>query len=263
MQGEIPSEWQEKDHYHFRVAWLQLHPDYLALDAGDFRLVNAEEAQQEGLEPTFELDVHPGWWIHLNVDSGWGETLEESLNAVKSVLKNSAFGAGVLELRRHGERAPAHVSKSQRRDLIGQIMHPRDNPRARPDDGIVREAFLKIGEHTPFREEFEAAFGAPENPLRSLVGRECVLHGLHVDDYEKEEQPWQELARGALELEGTTVRVGGWSHTFTGDEAVFGVAFEEASLESAALQMSLSFDAVDKPADTPADTADTEEERDA
>lgn len=266
MQGEMPSEWQEGDHYHFRVAWLQPHPDYLALDTGDFGLVDAEQAQQGGLEPTFELDVHPGWWIRINVDSGWGEILEESLNAVKSVLKNSAFGAGVLELRRPGERAPTHVSKSQRRDLIGQIMRPRDNPRASPDDGIVREAFLKIGEyalwawleHAPFREEFEATFGAPENPLRSLVGKACVLHGLHGDDYEKEERPWRELARGPLELEGTMVRVGGWSHTFEGDEKVFGAAFEEASLESAALRMSLSFSAVDT-ADT---AAATEEERD-
>lgn len=265
MSEDFPSEWQENDHYHFRVAWLQPYPDYLALDAGDFRLVDAEEAQQEGLEPTFELDVHPGWWIRTNVDSGWDDSLEESVNAVKSVLKNSEFGAGVLELRRRGERAPERLSKSQRRALIGQIMHPRKNPHAEPDDGVVREAFLRIGEHAlwawiehaPFREEFETTFGAPENPLRSLVGGACVLHGLAMDDYEKEERPWRELARGPLELEGTMVRVGSWSHTFEGDEEVFGAAFEEASLESAALRMSLSFNAVDT-TDAP---ADTEEER--
>jgi len=271
----LPLEWQERDHYHFRVAWLQPHPDYIGLEEEGVRFVDAEEAQEEGMEPTFELDVRPGWWISINVESGWGDSLEEALSAVKSLLKNSEFGAGLLELRRPGAGAPERVSKSQRRALIHQIMHSRENPHAKPDDGIVREAFLQLGEHAlwawiehaPFREEFEATFGAPENPLRSLVGREVVLHGLHVDDYEKESPPWREVARGTLELEGTTVRVADWSHTFKGDEEVFGVAFEEVSLESEDPEMSLSFSAVHQPpaitGTSPAPSgANREEERD-
>lgn len=248
---ELPREWLEREGFYLRVAWLGRQPREdareLQEEFGQDLLEQGEEEKAQGL--SLEIDGHPGWWMHFNVENGSHDALEEALAAAKTVLKRSELNAGTFNFSLPlGTKAPTQLSKRQRIGLIDQIMNP---PARELPEGLVREAFLELGDHAlsvwierlPYREEFSAPFAAPENPLRSMVGLNCVLSGLGLEDAEREDG-WRELARGPLAVEGTTVRLGGWSAEVDGEVEVHGTAFTEASLESEALEMSLFFEVI-------------------
>jgi hypothetical protein len=192
QQQEVPREWQEQDHYELRVSWLSKESpagnEKLEEELRELMLESG--AEEEAELPSLEIAGHPGWWHYFNVEMGPHDSLDEALAAAKTVLKRSDLNPSDFNFGLpRGTKAPAQLSKSQRRKLIDQVMNP---PARELPGGIVREAFVEAGDHAllvwiealPFREEFSASFAAPENPLRSLIGKECVLKTQSYEDDE-------------------------------------------------------------------------------
>lgn len=185
-EATLPPEWQKVKDYALRIGWLHNKPKPSHLEM-------QEVMKEQGKEVSLEITGHPGWWQHAHVMMGSFETLEDALNAAKSTLKNSDFKPSILVFDDDApSSAPVKLSKGQRVKLIDEIMH---EPKV-PHEGLVREAFLQEGDYAlsvwieelSFREDFEAEFETPENPLRSLVGEVATAYTapLVEDDDEDE-----------------------------------------------------------------------------
>jgi hypothetical protein len=264
-EATLPPQWQKVKDYSLRLSWLhnQPKPSHLEME---------KIMKEEGKEVSLEITGHPGWWQHANVMMGSFETLEEALSAAKSTLKNSDFKPfGFFDA---PGSAPVKLSKSQRIKLIDEIMH---EPVVK-HEGLTREAFLQEGDYAlsvwieelSFREDFEAAFETPENPLRSFVGEIATAYTapltedededeLDLGDFESDDDPdmedlseeelvetigalermkdvdddtdWQEVAKGVVKIEGNTLYVGEWQCAVPNEELIYGAAFESASFD--------------------------------
>jgi hypothetical protein len=180
----LPEQWREVSHYDLRIAWLHNRPR-----ASSVAFIEEME-KEHGKKISLEVAGHPGWWLYSNVLVGESfDSLEETLAFAKSTLKNSDFAASVLSFDvAPGSSAPVRLSKSQRIKLIDQIMH---EPKNELPEGLVREAFLQVDDYAlslwiedvPYREECEAMFAAPENPLRSLEGERCTVSTSSLEEY--------------------------------------------------------------------------------
>jgi hypothetical protein len=195
-EAMLPPQWQKITDYSLRLSWLhnQPKPSHLEME---------KMMQEEGKEVSLEIIGHPGWWQHANIFMASFDTLEDALAAAKSTLKNSDFTPfGLLE--DAPSSAPVKLSKSQRIKLIDEIMHEPVVKHAE----LVREAFLQEGDYAlsvwieelSFREDFEADFETPENPLRSFVGEIATAHTaplveaddeneLDLGDFESDDDP--------------------------------------------------------------------------
>jgi hypothetical protein len=267
-EAALPKEWQKVSDYSLRIGWLhnQPKPSHLEMQ---------EMFKAEGKEVSLEILGHPGWWNYANVFMNSFGTLEEALAAAKSTLKNSDFKpSGFMLEESPSTSAPVKLSKSQRIKLIDEIMH---EPAIKHED-LLREAFVQEGDYAlsvwieelSFREDFEAAFESPENPLRSFVGETATVHTaplvedededeLDLGDFESDDDPdmedlseeelvetigalermkdvdddtdWQEVAKGMVKIEGNTLLVGEWQCVVPDDELIYGAAFESASFD--------------------------------
>lgn len=178
----LPEQWREVGHYDLRIAWLHNQPQAHTLE---FQQI----MEEHGKKISLEVAGHSGWWLYSNVLFGSSfDVLEEALALAKSTLKNSDLAASALSFDvLPGSSAPVRLSKSQRIKLIDQIMH---EPKYELLEGIVREAFFQLEDYAlsvriedvPYREEFEAMFAAPENPLRSLEGEICTVYTSVLDE---------------------------------------------------------------------------------
>lgn len=185
-ESTLPREWQKVTDYALRIGWLhnQPKPSHLEMQ---------EAMKAEGKAVSLEIVGHPGWWQHAHVMMGSFETLEEALAAAKSTLKNSDFKPSVLAFDNLSpSSAPVRLSKNQRIKLIDEIMH---EPVVRHED-LVREAFLQEGDYAllvwieelSFREDFEAAFETPENPLRSFIGEVATAFTAPLTEEDDEDE---------------------------------------------------------------------------
>lgn len=197
-EATLPKEWQEVTDYSLRIGWLHNQPKPSQLEM-------ERHMKEEGKEVSLEILGHPGWWNYANVYMNSFGSLEEALAAAKSTLKNSDFKPSGFFLEESvSSSAPVRLSKSQRIKLIDEIMH---EPVVKHED-LLREAFLQEGDYAlsvwvealSFREDFEAEFETPENPLRSFVGEIATAHTapliedddedeLDLGDFESDDDP--------------------------------------------------------------------------
>lgn len=223
----IPSRWRLEPHYEPSLVWYTRDPK-----EGLFPQEWEGERRQA-------LEDEPGWYVFCSlilpvvVDSP-----EEALAVLKSSLKRgdlACFGGG---------SPPVRLSKRERKrlvlDLLGASITPPP-PDYDPDSEgpvpVVLErrwelnGYLLVARvfYTPFRPEFETKFGAPDNPVRSLEGRVCLVYAAYPEDEEDEDYAWEELARGPVRLEGNRLTVGFWTREFDPETPVEGVAYEGAS----------------------------------
>lgn len=275
-EASLPQEWQEITEYSLRVGWLHTKPTPSQLEL-------QEAIKENDKNASLEIVGHPGWWLHSYVVAMVTfETLDDALASAKSTLKNSDLNGAGFGLEDALSKAPAKLSKSQRVKLIDEIMHePKEK-----HEGLVREAFLQEGDYAlsvwieelSFRPDFEAAFVAPENPLRSFVDKAATIYSaplveseeedeLDLGDFEAEDDPdmedlseeemieaigalermkdvdadadWQEVARGVVRLEGNTLLVGEWQCVIPDEALVYGAAFESASFDLVDKQLSI------------------------
>jgi hypothetical protein len=229
---DVPFEWKRKDHYSLRIAWL-------TNDVSEERKEEDREMMREILkhEPTDEmLGFNPrfkGWYMHFNVVMDFHDTLKDAVKHARRTLKDSELNAGKFNLGFMGEpSAPIKLSKEQRLRIIDKLEQSSE-----VEKDIVKEAMLELGlfalhawiEHTPYRHEMKTLFKSPSNPVRSLVGYNCLVwHG------EGERDDWEQMAEGVLELNGNTVQVGDWSRSFGDRVPVEGIAFSEVSFDQPA-----------------------------
>lgn len=227
--NDIPKEWQLEPHYEPGLYWFSREPRPLKLLGEEI--------------PATESEEYPGWYFLQRGDPmRIVNSLEEALTTLKSRLKHWNM-EDLL-----GRRAPIEVSNKVRKQMVIELLNtPIATPP--PDYDPDRDKPLppllsckwELGDYllvasidyTPFRPEFSARFGQPNNPIRSLVGQVCTLHAIDLEllDEDGEEQDWEEIAVGTVSLEGNRLTVGFWSHTFDENTEVIGVAYEEASFE--------------------------------
>jgi hypothetical protein len=249
---DLPISWQLKPNYSFRVDWLTKTKSEQAEKR------NAEMLKQEALESgEVPEDLpkggvtqqHPGWYMHLNVDMSFADSLEEALADARKFIKNSdfsasAFGRMGFEDQTKNFNAPVKPFKAQRLELIRQLETPKEHV---GKFDFFREAFVEIGEYAltvgleslSMRDEIETVFFEAENPVRSMIGLECAVS-------KGKDEDWEDVATGELELEGNTVRVGTWSRDFEDHDEVSGIAFGEASVYDAIQDIVYFFDIPDK-----------------
>jgi hypothetical protein len=237
---DLPLEWQETPHFDVRVDWLtRTQSETQEKHQAEILEMLKEQAQEIGEDFT-DLPIggiqqrYPGWFVHFNVANIFADSLEEALLEAKKVIKNSDFSASafgrmaLVSDKLEDYSAPAKPFKAQRLELIHQLETPKEEV---GKFDFFREAFLEVGEYAlhvslediAYREEFETTFGSPANPIRSMIGLECSVSRGNDDD-------WEDIVTGELELEGNTVRVGSWSREFENHNEVSGAAFDEASV---------------------------------
>ncbi len=201
-ESSLPEQWRKVTDCSLRIGWLHNQPKPSQLEL-------QEVMKEQGKDVSLEILGHPGWWNYANVYMNSFGSLEEALTAAKSTLKNSDFKPSAFNFDEPLATVPVKLSKSQRIKLIDEIMH---EPVVKHED-LLREAFVQEGDYAlsvwieelSFREDFEAAFETPENPLRSFVGETVTVFtaplGTDDDDLEDKVALEDEVDIGEFEAD--------------------------------------------------------------
>ncbi len=287
MDEQLPLNWRRKEEFVFRAAWRSKRDERRSLAE---RVALESLAQGKAVPFIAQLELqdtpfknrHEGWHHYFILQTmTFFKSFGEMLAGVKSFLKRDALDAGSWEMMFRDAPAPVRLSKAQRVALIDRFVKGvKEYPF---EDEVGREVFsvfqpygdyaldLSV-EYVVLRPAFDSTFGAEDNPIKSLVGKKCTVRGRasaeesEDEDTDKntdeaEEEPLLELGEGVLTLDGYTVQVGEWQHTFEENDEVFeSVAFEEVNVYSEALKMSIFLEPVDK--DDPDEAAQDEAAQD-
>lgn len=257
MDEQLPLSWRRKQEYVFRAAWRSKRDERRTL-AERVALENLSQGKAVPFVAQLELDNvrfenrHEGWHHYFILQSfTFFKSFGEMLNGVKSFLKRDDLDAGSWEMMFRDAPAPVRLSKSQRVALIDKFVKGvKQYPFEDKAGKEVFSVFQPYGdyaldlsiEYIVLRPSFDTTFQADDNPVKSLVGKKCTVRGraAQKNEDEDEEAP-------LLELDGYTVRVGEWRHTFGKDDEVFeSVAFEEVNIYSEVLKMSIFLESKDK-----------------
>jgi hypothetical protein len=252
---ESHPKWEKQPGYSFRARWVSRvderrhYAERLALE----RLAKGRKVPlllhlelDDGV-PTSRLE---GWHHFMSVGTfRMLDSFPALLREMKTFLKRDEFAAGLFESLFRGADAPVRLSKAQRVRLLDRALAAlAAYPFADDDEHHFWEWLEPFGdyalvlsvEYAVFRRFMDGSFADDDNPLRSLVGQACRVTALAFDA-EDGAKP-APLAEGELSLEGSTVRVGSWEHTFAGDDQVFeSVAYEEVNIASEESQTSFYF----------------------
>ena len=270
MDEQLPPNWRRKEEFVFRAAWRSKRNERRSL-AERLALESLSQGKAVPFVAQLELEDKPfknrhERWHHYFIlqTMTFFKSFGEMLAGVKSFLKRDALDAGSWEMMFSDAPAPVRLSKSQRVALIDKFVKGvKEYPFEDKAGKEVFNVFQPYGDHAldlsieyvELRPSFDTTFGAEDNPVKSLVGKKCTVQGRASaeengekdTDEDEAEQPVLELGEGVLMLDGYTVRVGEWQHTFAEDDEVFeSVAFEEVNVYSEALKLSIFLEAVDK-----------------
>ncbi len=227
------SAWQQQEGFILKASW--------------FYNKKAKSEQPESSEDDFNVKIvgHPNWRFNFSVVQALHRNFEDAILAAKTFFKHSEFTANKLYIPPKTESAPINLSKKQRVKLIDQIMHGPREAKAE-SSGLLRTAFLDDGEDAlwvtieeiEYADEIERKFTDEDNPLQSLIGKNCSAYvNYHIDDEkllerQKEHFIKEELETikqyldkkkayrgkktisGPLKIEEGVVSVGSWSYSF-------------------------------------------------
>lgn len=192
---------------------------------------------------------HPNWRFNFSARQSLHRTFEDALLASKTFFKHSDFVANPFYIPPQNEAAPVNFSKKQRVKLIDQIMNAPKEAKAE-SSGFLRTAFLDDGEtalwvtieEAEYADEIERQFVDKDNPLHSLVGKNCSAYLNYyfdnVDVLEKQTKHFSaeelasikkyiakkkfykgaKLVTGDLKIEDGVLKIGSWSYRLDGEE---------------------------------------------
>ena len=244
--NEIPLEWQQKPHIEVMVCWLGRQPRVRSAveqrideemedpDTRELFQAQLERNQQE-------LPEYPGWYFHFKVSPG------EMVPTLEQARQNARDRVRIWNLSRPGFvfmeplEAPVWLSKSERRKLLLELDAAPNLPAPEGEEQYVFRFIKPLGEYAllielldaPFAEDFETVTGAPNDPIRSLIGVVCTLSStpaLELENAESDddEDPWRDLASGVVSYQGGVLRVGEYSLEVAANLDVSGTGFEQA-----------------------------------
>ena len=262
LDEQLPPNWRRKEEFVFRAAWRSKRNERRSL-AERVALESLSQGKAVPFIAQLELEDspfknrHEGWHHYFILQTmTFFKSFGGMLDGVKSFLKRNDLDAGSFEMMFRDAPAPVRLSKSQRVALIDRFVNGvKQYPFKDKAGEEVFSIFQTYGdyaldvsvEYVVLRPSFDTVFGAEDNPVKSLVGKQCTVRSRAAQEDEEKEEPVLELGEGTLELDGYTVRVGEWQHTFEEDDEIFeSVAFEEVNIYSEALKMSIFLEAVDK-----------------
>jgi|GEM_PF-2262616 len=216
------------------------------LDAGDraelegaLEDLELEESEQDdaldSLPPPQE--IIPGWFFQVRVTFGQFLPTPE---AARQHIRDRIRG---WNLRPFGlfedtpKDAPVWLSKSERRKLLAEfdaaplLEQPEGEERYllrfyKPlsNSAALGIEIMDVAHHS----EFVTVTGAPNDPLRTLVGKHGTLSMVENPDENTHSGDWKTLSEGIIALEGSTLRVGTLQLEVQPGDEINGIAFDSA-----------------------------------
>ncbi len=236
----IPLEWMGQPLFYAEAAWLSNKPvtlerknelkEFLQMLKATGRLDSfklpkgfegnisraqfIEEVMSDDLENDVEVtQPYPGWFINFSVDETEPTySLEDAKTIIKSMIKSWSLTANPAE--RDVFPAPIWLGKSDRKKLIQEFEQSPILEPEQEDEGFVVK-FLKIFSEqvalsisittTLDYPRFFTTTRAENDPIRTLVGKECIFRQRKMQDLDSD---WQVISKGIVGYTDEHLNVG-------------------------------------------------------
>jgi hypothetical protein len=240
----IPLEWQPTPFYDASVFWMARHPRprsqmELEMDAEILESPDLEPAARERIKTLLETpqqEVIPGWYFQIRVTfSTFNESLEEARQLARDRIRGWNMRP-ILPFFGAPQEAPVWLTKSERRKLLAEFdATPLLEPSKEDEERYFLRFYKELGEaalgieihDASHHTEFETVTGAPNDPLKTLVGRRGTLSALGTLEMDE----WEVVSEGIVALEGNTLRVGNFQLEVVAGDVIHGTAFDTAYWE--------------------------------
>ncbi len=233
---EIPESWKHKTEYSFKVTWLgyeilpsrmDLHEALLKATSFYFSTIGHENPN---LLPINEIYVAL-YYKNEHLDTFKFFVVQ---NLLLSELENTLYlqSEDVMAL-----KFPLEIiSFEQRLEILKDIELEflKSSKLAFRKRYVIKEHQLEIElSESQTYNEIKTQFHEEGNPVFSLIGKKCylsyfdyekIIHGEFVEEF---------VAKGILEIENTTIKIGEWSHRFLYDEIIIGYPYDSFTFYSA------------------------------
>ena len=202
----------------------------------ELELEATEESEAlEALPP--QREIIPGWYFQVRVTFGQFLPTPE---AARQLIRDRIRGWNlppIILFHDTPREAPVWLTKSERRKLLAEfdavplLEQPEGEERAflRFYKPLSESAALGVEiMDVAHRSEFVTVTGAPNDPLKTLVGRRGTLSMLENPNEDSQSDDWETLSAGVVSLEGSTLRVGTLQLEVMPGQEINGVAFDSA-----------------------------------